>query len=232
MSDPQNPESGSEPAIQGLPIPKIEGASTASPTSGVDMEALAEKVAAKLRPDFEKVAQSTKDKRIAAIEKKLGTVDLAELEQMGVPITEGVKTEYRFRQLEKQLQTELPSQSQPPASKGNGAELTANDVSEVMQRFKLDANDAEVLEKLRGTYENRYHFEATMANVALARANKTTPTPAATTTLSGSAGKTVMNEAQAEVKYGELGDLLRNPTLNAAKIKALTTELEEAGYKV
>src|SRR5260221_712817 len=80
MTDPNTTVSGTDGSNSEPPIPKFENNSSASPTSGVDTKALAKEVAELLRPDFEKVAQSTKDKRIAAIEKRLGVGDLAELE--------------------------------------------------------------------------------------------------------------------------------------------------------
>lgn len=229
MSDLQTPERGAEQASAELPIPKLETPSPVSSTSSVDTAAIVKQVAEELRKEL-KMAQSTKDKEIAKIKRKLGIDDLKELEERGATIPADVKLEYRLQQLEQGSSAEAPEQ--PKSSPGNGAELTATDVSEVIQSYQLDANDAQVLEKLRGTYRNRDHFQATMAEIALARATKSTPTPAASTTLTSSAGKTVINETQAEEKYGELGSLLKNPTMNAAKIKALTEELESAGYKL
>jgi hypothetical protein len=182
------PESAGEQSSQELPVPTLESASQVSSTSSVDTKALAAEVAKLLKPDFEKVAQSTKDKRIAALEKKLGVGDLAELKEMGVEIPEKVEWEYRFRQLETQRQApEAPGQT--PTSQGSGATLTAQDVSEVVKNFNLDANTPEVLEALRGTYRNRDHFEATLARMAMAKTSKPTPSATEATSLAGAANR-------------------------------------------
>src|SRR5258706_13736746 len=141
MTDPNTTVSGTDGSNSEPPIPKFENNSSASPTSGVDTKALAKEVAELLRPDFEKVAQSTKDKRIAAIEKRLGVGDLAELEGLGVKIPDEIKTEYRFRQLEQERTSNPTSQQASPP--GNGAALTAQSVSEIVKKLNLDANDAE-----------------------------------------------------------------------------------------
>ena len=180
------PESRPEDASQELPVPKLESSSAGSPTSSVDTKAIAKEVAEILRPDFERVAQSTKDKRIADIQKRLGISDLAELEGMGVQIPPEVKTEYRLRNLEQGPGTRQPERSdQTPTSQGSGATLTATDVSDVVKTYQLDANTPEVLEALRGTYRNRDHFEATMAKLALKRSAAPQPSAAESSTIQG-----------------------------------------------
>jgi hypothetical protein len=136
-------------APQPLPKPTFTEAPVSS-TSGPDVETLAEKVAAKLRPDFEKIAQSTKDKRIAKLEKAMGVGDLAELEEMGATIPDPVKWEYRFRQLEQQNVRQ--------ESGGTGLQSDGDSVSKVIQETGLDANRPEVLDLLRGQYRNMDHF--------------------------------------------------------------------------
>lgn len=226
MTEPTQPEGTAEQASAELPIPKLESVSPGSVSSGVDTKALAKEVAALLKPDFEKVAQSTKDKRIAALEKRLGTSDLAELEEQGVQIPDNVKLEYRLRNLEQGRQPESPSQT--PTSQGSGANLTAQDVSEVVKRFNLDANDAEVIEKLRGTYRNRDHFEATLAGVAISRINKPSPSPAESSSMQTppSGGSEDVN-----VKIARLAEMQKAPSQHRAEIKALTKELDARGWK-
>lgn len=228
MSDDlQTPESGTEQASQGLPIPKLEGASPVSSTSSVDTKALAAEVAKLLKPDFERVAQSTKDKRIAALEKKLGASDLAELESMGVQVPENVKLEYRLRNLEGGHTSE-PAQVQSPSSNGNGEALTAQDVSEVIKEFQLDANNAVVLEKLRGTYRNRDHFQAEMAKIALAQVNRQPPSPASSTSLTG--GSVATNTGSDELA-NEMNVLYRNPSAPGAmkRIAEIQEQMRKAG---
>jgi hypothetical protein len=234
MTDTPKPEGGQEQVSQELPTPKFTGASADSATSSVDTTALAKEVAKLIMPEFQKMAQSTKDKRIADIEKqmsRLGLSDLAELEGMGAQIPDNVKQEFRFRQLESQRQTpEAPSQTS--TSQGSGANLTAQDVSEAVRQYQLDANTPEVLEVLRGTYRNRDHFEATLARVALARSNKPTPTPAESASLQSQPPAGKMAADVADQKYGELGRLLKEPSRNASKIESLKKELIDAGYDV
>src|SRR3990167_2093247 len=100
MTETTNLEGGLEKASAELPIPTLEDSSVVSATSSVDTDALTEAILKKLEPIFDKKMQSTKDKRIAEIEKKMKLSDFAELEEMGAQIPESVKTEYRFRQLE------------------------------------------------------------------------------------------------------------------------------------
>lgn len=228
MTEPTKPEGGAEQASAELPIPKLETASPVSATSSVDTKALAKEVADLLKPDFEKVAQSTKDKRIANIEKRLGIKDLAELEEQGVQIPENVKLEYRLRNLEEGRQTpEVPSQT--TTSQGSGATLTAQDVSEVVKKFNLDANTPEVLDVLRGTYRNRDHFEATLANVALAQINKPQPSAASSASLQSSA----VNSQRVDVNQlnAELTQLSRSPSRPGAmqRMAEIKKILQEAG---
>lgn len=222
--DLQTPESGAEQASEGLPIPKLESASPVSSTSSVDTKTLAAEVAKLLRPDFEKVAQSTKDKRIAALEKRLGTSDLAVLESMGVQVPDNVKLELRLQNLEGG-HTNNPAQAQSASSPGNGDSLTAQDVSEVIQEFQLDANNAVVLEKLRGTYRSRDHFQAEMAKIALSQF-KQPASPAASTTLASAPS----HPLDVSGKIAQLGVLQKEPTKNAEAIRALKKELDAANW--
>ncbi len=224
--DPKTTESKAEGASAELPIPKLESPSTGSSTSGVDMDALAEKVANKLRPDFEKVAQSTKDKRIAALEKRVGLSDLAELEEMGVTIPESAKTEYRLRQLEGTRQ-QAPASSQLPSSPGNGEALTAQDVQTVVKNLSLDANDAEVLEKLRGIYRNKDHFTAEMTTLALSRVTRQPPSPTSATALTA---EKAAPPVDVQTKIAKLSEMQKQPTKYKAEIAKLTAELDAVNW--
>ncbi len=210
MTEPTQPErSGTEQPSEGLPIPTLETPSTASPSS-VDTNAIVEQVAERLRREIRQ-AQSTKDKEISAIKKGLGISDLSELEAMGATIPENVKLEYRLRQIEGQGAADnSPVQKAP--SPGSGAALTAQDVSEVVKKFGLDANDAEVIEKLRGTYRNRDHFEATLAQTALARANKSAPDATATATIN--THSTAAPNKAADIEKGYLAEIAQIPRGN------------------
>lgn len=180
MTDQTNPERGAEQTSAELPIPKLETPSPASSPSSVDTDAIVKKVADELRKEI-RMAQSTKDREVKAIKERLGIGDLAELEAMGVTIPDNVKHEYRFRQLEGKPGSD--SSGQQPSSSGSGAALTEQEVSEVVGRLKLNANDADVIEKLRGTYRNRDHFEATMTNLALTQATRQPPSASSASAL-------------------------------------------------
>jgi hypothetical protein len=219
MTDPINPEGGAEQVNPELPTPKFTDASPGSATSSMDPEALTEAILKRLDPILEKKMQSTKDKRIANIEKRLGIQDLEELKAMGATIPDNVLTEYRFRQLEESRQS-APS-SQAPTSQGSGATLTATDVSEVVKNYQLDANTPEVLDALRGTYRNRDHFEATMAKLALKRTTIPQPSAAEAASLqtpaASAAGVKDLQSAY-EKKRNEIAQTLRGD----AKVKALS----------
>jgi len=219
MTEPTKTEGGQEQVNQELPTPKFTDASADSATSRVDTKALAAEVAKLLKPDFEKVAQSTKDKRIAALEKKLGVGDLAELEELGAQIPDSVKMEYRFRQLETQRQPE--SSGQTPTSQGSGANLTAQDVSEVVKNFQLDANSADVIEALRGTYRNRDHFEATLARLAMAKTNKPAPDAANSSTLNA---QPVSTDKAAAIEKGYLEAIAKVPRGNTHQVSLVKAE--------
>lgn len=226
MTLPTNTEGGQEQVNQELPTPKFTDASAGSATSSVDPEALTEAILKRLDPILEKKLQSTKDKRIANIEKRLGMQDIEELKAMGATIPDSVLTEYRFRQLEESRQS--PASSQTPTSQGSGANLAAQDVSEVVKKFQLDANEPDVINALRGTYRNRDHFEATLAQMALARVNRPTPTAADSAAITGSPAPL---KGDASAMIARLTELQKFPTKNKAEIAKLRAELEARNWQ-
>jgi hypothetical protein len=142
------------------------------------------------------------------------------LEDAGVQIPDSVKLEYRLRQLENGRQDPEPS-SQTPTSQGSGATLTAQDVSEAVKQFNLDANNADVIEALRGTYRNRDHFEATLAKLAISKTNKPTPSAADSTTLA-STGTARPDDVKAvtDAYEKELAAIPRGNTIAVSNLKA------------
>jgi hypothetical protein len=217
MTLPTTPEHGTEQPGSELPTPKLESPSPASPSS-VDTDAIAKQVADQIRREIRQ-AQSTKDKELDAIKKGLGIGDLSELEAMGATIPDSAKLEYRLRQIESQ-RSPASSPDQKPSSPGNGAALTAQEVSEVVQRYKLDANTPEVLEALRGTYRNRDHFNATMADLALRKTNQPQPSAAESAAIQGQPAQAGDRDLQSayEKKRNEIAQTLRGD----AKVKALS----------
>jgi hypothetical protein len=226
MTLPTQPERGVEQPSTELPIPKLESPSPVSSPSSVDTDAIAKQVAEQIRREIRQ-AQSTKDREVAAIKKSLvGIADLAELEAMGAQIPDHVKTEYRLRQVESQ-RTPDNSPVQQPSSPGNGAALTAQDVSEVVKQYQLDANTPEVLEALRGTYRNRDHFEATMARLAISKNNQ--PQSSAAESPSIASARPVTTAVNVEQLQAEVLQLAKTPNAPGAmqrmeEIKKLLTE--------
>lgn len=148
---------GGQPEVnQELPTPKFTESAGVSATSAFDPKEIAKQVAEILRPDIEKTIQSTKDKRIAKLEKAVG---LEELEQLGATIPENVKAEYRNRQLEERLQAIEQSTSPKPTSQGSGT-VQANEWSKVIEQVGLDLKAPETISLLRGEYRNIDHFTA------------------------------------------------------------------------
>lgn len=224
MSEKQNPERGAEQPSEEFPIPTLETPSPDSSPSGVDTEAIVKQVTEKLQREL-RAAQSNKDREIAAIKKTLGIGDLSELEAMGATIPENVKLEYRLRQIESQRGQAEGSPASKTPSPGNGAALTAQDVSEVIRNYQLDANTPEVLEALRGTYRNRDHFEASMARMALARSNKPQPSAAASSALNAAASGA---EIDVNALAAEQALLMKNPSKNMKRIQEIQETLKTA----
>jgi hypothetical protein len=223
MTDNTKPEGGQEQVSGELPTPRFTDASAGSATSSVDTDALVEAVLRRLEPTLDKKLQSTKDKRIAEIEKRLKMSDLTELEELGAQIPDNVKLEYRLRQIEGNRQ---PESNQATTSQGSGANLATQEVAEVVKKLNLDANDPEVIEKLRGTYRNRDHFEATLAQMALARATKPQPSAAESATIQAQPSTPV----DVSAKIAQLQKLQREPTRNREAIAKLSAELDAVNW--
>jgi hypothetical protein len=211
--DPQTQESGQEQqASEELPVPKLEDASADSRPSGqLDTDALVQTILERLNPEIDKRVQSVKDKRIAEIEKRLDSGQFTELEALGASIPDDVKREYRLRELEDRLKQPQRQET----SKGNGASLSAQDVSQVISDLSLDANDPAVIEALRGTYRNRDHFEATMGRMALQKVNRKQPSPSAAP--SGNSG-TAAAGVDEDALLGELQTLYKEPSKHMPRI--------------
>lgn len=162
MTDPTL-ESAKEPVKQESPTPVFTETSPAKPPSTPDISSLAAEVAKQLRPDFEKIAQSTKDRRFSEIEKRLG---ISELEELGATIPDNVKLEYRLRELEAQK-----ARVQEPIQ-GRVEQQNNEQVAAVIKELNLDANSPETISLLRGTYRNLDHFQAEAAKLRLKQLNQ------------------------------------------------------------
>jgi hypothetical protein len=205
--DPKTPEREAEQETTELPIPKIsEPSPDSSPSSGVDIDAIVEKVSEKISREI-RMAQSTKDREIAEIKKKLNSGQFAELEELGAQIPENVKLEYRLRELEgRNAKAESPAQR---PSQGSGAQLSAQDVSQVITDLQLDANDPQVIEALRGSYRSRDHFDAAMTKLAYARVTKPNPSPSAAPAVQGKPAPAHDLQSEYEKRRNEIASTMR-----------------------
>ena len=216
------PESGAEVVEQGTPTPTFTEPSPASSTSVPDAKSLAKEVAELLRPDFEKLAQSAKDKRFDKIEKQMDALGLSELQEMGVEIPENVQQEMRIRALERRA----PVQE---VSRGSGAPQNSDEVSKVINELQLDANTPEVIRLLSGQYRNLDHFRAEASMLKMRQLQSPQPNPAAAPAMTGGGGG---GKIDPEALYAKKLELYRSPTKNKAAIAEIDKQLKEAGQPV
>jgi len=191
-------ESGEPVVSEDVPTPTFKDEVSDSKVS-IDSQALAKQVAELLRPDFEKIAQSTKDKRIAKLEKAVG--GLAELEALGVAIPPEVKLEMRLRDLEQ-------SSVSKPVSQGSGT-VDANGWAKIIADVGLDTKDSETIALLRGEYRNLDHFEA--AAFRLKKRLDSKPNPSLETSPSLN-GRPLSAKPDRDQLAAELSELQNNPT--------------------
>src|SRR3990167_6122685 len=160
--DADQTQESSQPGAEDLPNPTFSGSGDSS-TSESDAivsklrSALLDELKPVIQQTIEKQVQSTKDKRIAKIEGRLGM--LAELEEQGATIPENLKQEMRFRDLEERL----TRPAQPAGSVDNGLSTQKQAVTDAiaeLNKYDLSTNDPAFIELLRGQYANRDAFDA------------------------------------------------------------------------
>ncbi len=213
---------GEEQVNEEVPTPKFTETSRDSATSALDPVEIAKQVADILRPDFEKMAQSTKDKRIAALEKKVGS--LAELEEMGVTIPENVKTEYRQRELDQRIK-ELESRGTASTQNSQGSgKVETSEWSRIIDEVGLDTKSPEYIGFMRQEFRNLDHFEAE-AN-RLKRRMDSKPNPSIETSPSLN-GKLPVQKDDAAL-LAELQELQKTPTKNQKRMAEIE---EKLGWK-
>lgn len=152
----QAQESAQEQVSQELPTPKFTETSAGQPSSVIDMDLIAQKVAEKLQPTISQTVQSVKDKRFAKYDEALGRLGiLDDLRAQGVTIPENVELKMRLAELEGKT-------AQPISGKVETAvaETVSQTVSEIVKEAELDASDPRVVEWMRGTYRNPDHMRA------------------------------------------------------------------------
>ena len=162
MTDETQLES-SQPGDEGeLPTPSFSSEGVSSTSSGADVSvsnlrsALLEELKPLIQQTIEKQVQSTKDKRIAKIEGRLGL--LADLEEQGATIPENVKQEMRFRDLEERLTQ--PTQPAPPVDAGTSQKAAVTEAIAELSKYGLSPNDPAFIELLRGNYPSKDAFDA------------------------------------------------------------------------
>jgi hypothetical protein len=210
-------ESGQEQVNSEQAAPKFTDASADKQVSTYDPAAIAKQVAEILRPEFQKTAQQTKDKRFSKIEEALG---LRDLEEMGVQIPDNVKQEMRFRALENRD----PQQQMQKPSQASGADASA-DWSKVVAEVGLDTNSPDYIALLRGEYRNLDHFTAEAYRVKARQTSQPNPDLSTESTLKGDGGKTFDQNAL----LNEYNELSKFPSKNIARLKELEETLKQNG---
>jgi hypothetical protein len=155
----ETPLESSQSGEAELPTPQFSEKGDSSTSSGAD------EIVSKLLPHLEQIierkVQSTKDKRFSEIEKALGgrSKVLAELEELGQPVSKEALGELRLRELEERL---TQPTTQPAQVRDNGLSqqraATTEAIAE-LNKYGLSSDDADFLALLRGTYPNRAAFD-------------------------------------------------------------------------
>lgn len=209
---------GGEQVNEEVPTPKFTETSRDSATSALDPKEIAKQVAEILRPEFEKTIQSTKDKRIAKLEKAVG---LAELEELGATIPDHVKAEYRNRELEQRLAAmeERGGSAPKQTSQGSGA-AAVSEWARIVEEVGLEKNSPEYINLLRGEYRNLDHFEAEAYRLKKRLDSKPNPTIETSPILDGK--KTSAGQGD---KESRLASLQKDPIKNRKEIAELEKDL-------
>jgi hypothetical protein len=226
MAD-QNPQVSDPTGEPELPTPSFSEPGASSPS--VSADEIVSKLLAQLKPEVEKMVQSTKDKRISKIEKALGGRDdlLAELEAEGVTVPKEVRAEMRIRELEERLNGQ---QAQPVPSSVDGSTQQRTATTEAiatLSKYNLSPNDPAFIELLRGQYPNRDAFDkAVLGHVV----GKLAPQPPASPAGVVQAPATTPARDDVAGKIARLQELQKAPSKYRAEISQLTKELDAANW--
>lgn len=222
-------ESDQEVVKEELPAPTFTSPSDDSQTNSqpVDLDTIADRVAAKLQPTIVKAVQSVKDKRFSDMEKQKGSVGsnstLETLERLGVDIPPDVRDqltlEMRLSALES-VSSEQPSEA-PVATQ-------TEDWSKVIDNVGLDDRIPEVIELINGTYSGIDQFELAAYKLKDKLSNATPLPPEQQAILNS--GKppvaSALTDDEVRAKEAELDELFKEPTKYAKRIEKLEEELE------
>ncbi len=176
--------------------------------------------------------QSEADKVTAAVRKdfKKEIEPIVESARRSLNLTDEQTVAYRNQLIQDEMQRRVfdsePSSPASPALQGSEAQGAADtSVKRLVEKMQLDINDPQVVQAIR---ENRDIVDLSAAFAEIQYVKKTSPTPTPATMAPPAGGASVassLSVADIERKAGELDALLREPTMNAAKIAALQREL-------
>lgn len=170
--------------------------------------------------------QGDKDRGVAQTRRDVDDLKrkLAEIEKLK---KRGLSEDDAFEEFE--LREQLRSLRLQPKSAGN-AEGETVDKAETLRKYGLDENDPDVASAFSGVnFGSTLEMENAALKVALKKANKPKPDPAAAPSATGSTPVTMRDE-EAASKLRQLENYYREPSKYGANIKTIETELRSAGY--
>ena len=215
-----------------LPTPEFSESGASSTSDGADVTVnksrseLLDELKPFIQETIERQVQSTKDKRIAKIEGRLGL--LAELEEQGATIPDNLKQEMRFRDLEERLTR--PAQLASPRDVGTSQQKQAVvDAIADLKKYELDSNDADFIGLLRGKYANRAEFDLAVSKHVV---NKLAPQkPASIADVVQSPVRGGVQVSDVDPLIAELNEWQKMPSQYKTQIKQRVAELEKRGWK-
>jgi hypothetical protein len=231
MAEPVKSTVSGESQDSGVPTPTFSE-NPASPTSGLSPEAVAE-LSKALLPQIEDVIdrkfKSTTDKRFSQLEKGKSALKdvLAELKAQGIEIPKDVERDYALRDYIDQAVSErtVPQKVDNGMSTQTAGATGQFDALSVVKTLNLETTDADVINLLKGSYQNHFQFEAEAAKLALRKLTKPAPSGAGSPPMMGGNGATELSDADKAAKFAKLDELYKTPTQKAAEIKVLEKEL-------
>lgn len=229
-------ESNSSDGSAGSPNSAASIGSNVSSTSTPEAPNALEQMESLVSKAVEKALQSQKDKRFSTIEKKLDGFTPV-MEQVKAILTpeqlkklNAIQKDAEFEELKQAVYGKTDSST---PTEGNQTSAAKFDAQNILKEYQLDGNDPDVIAQvLSKDFKNETEAKLAAANLAFRRSNPTPPDISAAPVIKGGAPVTKISAEQADVKYADLSKLLRDPTMNAAKIKNLTKELKDSGYEV
>lgn len=117
----------------------------------------------------------------------------------------------------------------PNSPAGNG-QSEGVDVIAVLQDFDLDPSDPVVKVAFEGRNFTEAEAEAAAARLVRQKKQQPNPTQAQMPSQPSAPQRAGMSEQQANTLYAELGNLLKSPTQNAARIETVKKELTAGGF--